>query len=263
MAAPICNMNQSELFDIKGKIALVTGSSGGIGSAFARGLCESGARVILNGRNREKLDQQVQQFKSEGFEVYGYDFDINDSAAVNNAITDIKKNIGEIDILVNNAGITVRAPLEDFKETDWDRIIATNLTSSFLVSKAVVGDMIARRSGKIINIGSLQSELGRPSITPYAASKGGLKMLTKGMAVEWAQYNIQVNGIGPGYFKTDMTKPLYENPEFNDWVCKRAPAKRWGLTEELVGTLIFLSSNASNYVNGQMIYVDGGLLSGV
>lgn len=256
-------MSQSELFNIKGKVALVTGSSGGLGSAFARGLCEHGAKVILNGRDRKKLDDQVQQFKSEGFDVYGYDFDINNSQAVKAAIADISQKIGEIDILVNNAGITVRAPLEDFEEADWDRIIATNLTSAFVVTKAVVGAMIARKSGKIINIGSLQSELGRPSITPYAASKGGLKMLTKGMAVEWAQHNIQVNGIGPGYFKTDMTKPLYENPEFNDWVCKRAPAKRWGLTDELIGALIFLSSKASDYVNGQMIYVDGGLLSGV
>ncbi|OOQ57737.1 SDR family NAD(P)-dependent oxidoreductase [Mucilaginibacter pedocola] len=256
-------MFQSDLFDIKGKVALVTGSSGGLGSAFAKGLCQHGARVILNGRNRQKLDAQVKQFTEDGYEVYGYDFDIADSAAVNAAVADISSKIGDIDILVNNAGITVRAPLEDFDESDWDRIIASNLTSAFIVSKAVVGKMIARRSGKIINIGSLQSELGRPSITPYAASKGGLKMLTKGMAVEWAKHNIQVNGIGPGYFKTDMTKPLYENTDFNDWVCKRAPAGRWGETDELVGALIFLSSKASDYVNGQMLYVDGGLLSGV
>lgn len=256
-------MSESGLFNIKGKIALITGSSGGLGSAFAKGLCQHGAKVILNGRNKEKLNHQVQQFTDEGFEVYGYNFDINDSAGVNAAITDINNNIGEINILVNNAGITVRAPLEEFNEDDWDKIIATNLTSAFIVSKAVVGKMIASKSGKIINIGSLQSELGRPSITPYAASKGGLKMLTKGMAVEWAQHNIQVNGIGPGYFKTDMTKPLYENPEFNNWVCKRAPAGRWGETDELIGALVFLSSRASDYVNGQMIYVDGGLLSGV
>jgi gluconate 5-dehydrogenase len=257
------DMNQNELFDIRGKVALVTGSSGGLGLAFARGLCGHGAKVILNGRNTQKLNEQVEILTQEGFEVFGYAFNINDSIAVNTAVAAINKRVGEIDILVNNAGITVRAPLEDFKEDDWNTIIAINLTGPFLVSRAVVGQMIARRAGKIINIGSLQSELGRPSITPYAASKGGLKMLTKGMAVEWAQHNIQINGIGPGYFKTEMTKPLYENPEFNNWVCKRAPAKRWGLTDELIGALIFLSSKASDYVNGQMIYVDGGLLAGV
>lgn len=252
-----------EIFNIRGKVALVTGSSGGIGHAFAQGLCRHGATVVLNGRNADKLKKQVEELRSEGFNVYGYDFDITDAGAVSAAVTSIIKNVGEIDILVNNAGITFRGPLEDFSLENWDKIIATNLTSAFVVSKAVIGKMIARQAGKIINIGSLQSELGRPSITPYAASKGGLKMLTKGMAVEWAQHNIQVNGIGPGYFKTDMTKTLYENIEFNDWVCKRTPAKRWGLTDELVGALIFLSSNASNYVNGQMVYVDGGLLSGV
>ncbi|TCC96868.1 SDR family NAD(P)-dependent oxidoreductase [Pedobacter psychroterrae] len=256
-------MNPNELFNIKNKVALVTGSSGGLGAAFARGLCEHGARVILNGRNQEKLTDQVNQLRREGHQVWGYDFDINNSEQVNEAVEAISQEVGDIDILVNNAGITIRGPLESFSDADWDLIIAVNLSGAFKVSRAVAAGMIKRKSGKIINIGSLQSELGRPSITPYAASKGGLKMLTKGMAVEWAKHNIQTNGIGPGYFKTDMTKPLYENTEFNDWVCKRTPGQRWGLTEELVGALIFLSARASDYVNGQMIYVDGGLLSSV
>lgn len=256
-------MQPQELFNIKGKIALVTGSSGGLGAAFARGLCQHGARVILNGRNRVKLESQVQALAKEGFEVYGYVFDVNNSAEIKEAIDAIYTQIGTLDILVNNAGVTVRAPLEDFKDDDWDKIIGINLNGAYKVSKAVVRAMMARGAGKIINIGSLQCELGRPSIAPYAAAKGGLKMLTKGMAVEWAKYNIQSNGIGPGYFKTEMTKPLYEDEAFNAWVCARTPSNRWGLTEELIGALIFLSSPASNYMNGQMIYVDGGLLASV
>jgi gluconate 5-dehydrogenase len=219
--------------------------------------------VILNGRNQEKINQQVKELQILGYSAYGYKFDITDSKQINEAIEKINEEIGTIDILVNNAGITIRTPLENFKDEDWDTIINTNLTGAFKVSKAVVKGMIEKKEGKIINIGSLQCELGRPSITPYAASKGGLKMLTKGMAVEWAKYNIQINGIGPGYFKTEMTTALFENSEFNDWVCSRTPSNRWGLTEELIGALLFLSSSASNYVNGQMLYVDGGLLASI
>lgn len=256
-------MEHAKLFNVEGKVALVTGSTGGIGKAFAQGLCQNGATVILNGRNQVKIDQQVKEFRSLGYSAYGYQFDLTDSTQIIEAVEKINEEIGTIDILVNNAGITVRNPLEDFKDDDWDAIINTNLTGVFRMSKAVVKGMISKGAGKIINIGSLQCELGRPSITPYAASKGGLKMLTKGMAVEWAKYNIQANGIGPGYFKTDMTKALYENKEFSDWVCSRTPSKRWGLTEELLGTLLLLSSSASNYINGQMIYIDGGLLASV
>jgi len=256
-------MKYRNLFNLKGKVGLVTGSTGGIGKAFAEGLSEQGVTVILNGRNQQKLDQQVKEFKDRGYDVYGIQFDIADSTQVKEAIDKISKEIGLIDILVNNAGITIRGPLEDFKDDDWDTIMNTNLTGVYKISKAVAKGMISKGAGKIINIGSLQCELGRPSITPYAASKGGLKMLTKGMAVEWAKYNIQVNGIGPGYFKTEMTKLLYADAEFDKWVCSRTPSGRWGLTEELVGALIFLSSSASNYVNGQMIYVDGGLLASV
>lgn len=256
-------MKAEKLFNIKGKIALITGSTGGLGHAFAKGLAENGCIVVLNGRNQKKLDSQVKQFKDSGYQVHGYAFDITSSEQVNSAIRQITEEVGAIDILVNNAGINLRAPLENFKDEDWDAIIGINLTGTYKVSKAVVKSMIERESGKIINIGSMQSELGRPTIAPYAASKGGIKMLTKGMAVDWAKYNIQVNAIGPGYFKTDLTKALYENPEFDAWLCKRTPSNRWGDTEELIGALLFLASPASNYVNGQMLYVDGGLLASV
>jgi len=256
-------MKSQELFNIKGKVALITGSSGGLGAAFARGLCEQGARVVLNGRDKQKIHHQVEALTRDGFEVYGHVFDVNDAVAISAAVDDINQQVGTIDILVNNAGITVRSPLEDFADDDWDQIIAINLTGVYKVSKAVVHGMMAKGAGKIINIGSLQCELGRPAITPYAASKGGVKMLTKGMAVEWGKYNIQSNGIGPGYFKTDMTKALYEDDAFHAWVCARTPSKRWGVTDDLMGALIFLSSRASDYMNGQMLYVDGGLLASV
>jgi gluconate 5-dehydrogenase len=178
---------------------------------------------------------------------------------VERGITEIEKKLGVIDILVNNAGIQHRAPLEEFELADWNRVINTNLTGAFIVSRAVVKSMIQRKSGKIINICSLQSELGRPTIAPYAAAKGGLKMLTRAMATEWAKHNVQVNGIGPGYFKTNLTKALWENPEFDSWLCNRTPAHRWGNPEELIGTLIYLSSPASSFLNGQIIYVDGGI----
>ncbi len=252
-----------DLFDVQGKIALITGSTGGLGNSFAEGLAKKGARVILNGRNAEKLEQQVQAFKAKGYQAFGYVFDITRSDAIKAAVAAIEKEVGSIDILVNNAGINLRAPLEDFDDDDWDTVIGINLTGAYKVAKAVVQSMIKNKAGKIINIGSMQSELGRYSIAPYAASKGGIKMLTKGMAVDWAKYNIQSNGIGPGYFKTDMTKPLYENPEFDQWLCSRTPSNRWGNPEELLGALLFLASDASNYVNGQMIYVDGGLLASV
>jgi len=251
------------IFNIKDKVALVTGSTGALGSTFARGLAAHGAVVILNGRNKDKLDQKVSQLKSEGVKAFGYVFDVTNSEQVNDAISKIEKEVGPIDILVNNAGTNLRAPLEDFKDEDWNTVIGINLTGAYLVAKAAVHSMIKRKSGKIINIGSVQSELGRNTIAPYAASKGGLKMLTKGMAIDWAKYNIQVNGIGPGYFKTELTQPLYENPEFDAWLCGRTPSNRWGEPEELLGALLFLSSSASSYVNGHMLYVDGGLISSV
>ena len=256
-------MKAERLFNIEGKTALVTGSTGGLGSLFAKGLAENGSRVILNSRSQEKVDAQVEAFKNLGYEAHGYAFDITKSAEVNRAIEQINEEVGVIDILVNNAGINLRAPLEDFDDDDWDKVIGINLTGAYKVSKAVAKGMIQKKAGKIINIGSMQSELGRPTIAPYAASKGGLKMLTKGMATDWAKHNIQINGIGPGYFKTEMTKALHENPEFDAWLCGRTPSNRWGNADELLGSLLFLSSPASSYVNGQMIYVDGGMLATV
>lgn len=256
-------MKITELFNVSGKIALITGSTGGIGSALAKGLGENNSIVVLNGRDKKKLGEQYDELRSLGLRVHAYSFDITNSEQTANAISQIQYDVGNIDILINNAGITVRNKLEVFNDEDWDKIIAVNLTAAYRVAKAVVPGMISRRSGKIINIGSMQSELGRPSITPYAASKGGLKMLTKGMAVEWAQHNIQVNGIGPGYFKSEMTRSLYENPDFDRWLCSRTPSARWGNMEELLGALLLLASPASSYMNGQMIYVDGGLLASV
>ncbi|MEJ2615484.1 MAG: SDR family NAD(P)-dependent oxidoreductase [Ignavibacteriaceae bacterium] len=249
------------LFDVSDKIALITGSSRGIGNALARGLAQAGCIVILNGTNKETLDAAVDNFKTEDFKVYGYAFNVTNENEVNKNIEKIQKEIGMIDILVNNAGIQIRGPLENFDYSDWQKVINTNLTGAFLISKAVVKEMIERKNGKIINICSVQSELARPSITPYTTSKGGLRNLTRGMATEWGKYNIQINGIAPGYFKTEMTKSLYQNESFDTWLRSRTPANRWGEPEELIGSLIFLSSNASDYVNGHIIYVDGGLVT--
>lgn len=256
-------MKTDRLFKVEGKNALITGSTGGLGSLFAQALAENGCNVILHGSKQEKVDAQVNSFKEMNYRVFGYAFDIMDGEQIYTSVQKIVKEVGDIDILVNNAGINLRAPLEDFDDEEWDRIIGINLTGAYKVSKAVVKGMIQQKSGKIINIGSMQSEMSRPTIAPYAASKGGIKMLTKGMATDWAKYNIQVNGIGPGYFKTDMTRPLWENREFDSWLRNRTPSDRWGNPEELAGALLFLSSEASSYVNGQMIYVDGGLLATV
>jgi len=254
---------RQNLFNVRDKIAIVTGSTGALGFTFARGLAENGAKVVLNGRNQEKLGEKVQALRDENLDVEGYSFDVTNSEQVISSIQSIEDEIGPLDILINNAGITLRGPLETYKDEDWHTLIETNLTGPYLVSKAVARNMIKRKRGKIINIGSVQSEAGRPTIAAYTASKGGIKLLTQGMAIDWAKYNIQVNGIGPGYFKTEMTRPLYENPEFDQWLCNRTPSNRWGEPEELIGAMLFLASDASSYVNGQMIYVDGGLLSSV
>lgn len=252
-----------DLFSVKNKIALVTGSTSGLGLTFARCLAENGARVILNGRDHQKIEKIRRDFSARGLHAAGFSFDVLDTEAIAAAAKAIYSEVGPPDILVNNAGINLRSPLHEFNDEDWDKVIGINLTGTYKVTKAFVSPMIERRSGKIINIGSMQSELGRATIAPYAASKGGVKMLTRGMAADWAKYNIQVNGIGPGYFKTELTKALYEDPEFDSWLCSRTPSNRWGNTEELSGALLFLSSDASSYVNGQMIYVDGGLLATV
>jgi len=247
------------LFNIEGKRILITGSTGGIGYILAQGIAKAGATVIINGRTQEKIDAAIRSFNDMGLKAKGSVFDITNEAEVEKAIAQIEKEEGSIDVLVNNAGIQHRAPLEEFKLDNWNNILNTNVTGAFVVSKSVVKGMIQRKSGKIINICSLQSELARPSIAPYATAKGALKMLNRAMATEWAKHNIQVNGIGPGYFKTSMTKALWKNEEFDTWLCKRTPANRWGNPEELVGALIFLSSDASSYINGQFIFVDWGI----
>ena len=250
------------LFNLKGKNCLITGSSRGLGFAMAKGMGEAGANLIINGRNKKNLEKSVGMLQQEGIDnVHGYTFDIIDKKEIVQKIALIEKEVGPIDILVNNAGINKRGPLEEISEELWCEVIDINLKGAFLVSQQVVKGMIKRRAGKIINTCSLMSELGRNTIAPYAASKGGLKMLTKNMAVEWAQYNIQVNGIGPGYFITDMTEPLRADHDFDQWLKNRTPARRWGYPEELVGALIFLSTPASDFVNGQIIYVDGGILA--
>ena len=229
------------MFDLNNKIILLTGSSGGLGFTMARGLAKEGAIVILNGRNKEKLIQASERLKQEKISAEGFAFDVSDSSGVEDGIRKIIEKYGRIDVLVNNAAIQIRGPLEDFEEADWNQIINVNLSGAFIVSKQIVKGMILQKSGKIINICSLQSDLGRPTIAPYAASKGGLKMLTRAMATEWAKHNIQVNAIGPGYFKTEMTKSLYENPEFDSWLCSRTPSNRWVNPVELLGTMIFVA----------------------
>jgi gluconate 5-dehydrogenase len=249
------------LFDLTEKIALITGSSQGIGFGIARGLGQAGATIILNGRNEERLNRAVSTLSSEGSKVFGYPFDVSNSNQIDQKISSIEREVGAIDILVNNAGIQRRGPLETIEESVWREVIETNLTAVFLTTKRVVKGMIDRRSGKIINICSLMSEISRPTIAPYTASKGGVKMLTRAMAVEWAKYNIQVNGIGPGFIVTEMNKPLLEDPKFDAMVKSRTPAGRWGEPSDLAGAAVFLASQASDYVTGQIIYVEGGLLS--
>jgi gluconate 5-dehydrogenase len=253
-------MASLSLFDLNGRTALITGSSQGLGLAFARGLARAGAAIVLNGRDEKKLAAAAVQLRGEGARVTVAAFDVTDGAATARGVERIEE-AGPIDILVNNAGIQRRAPLVEMSEAQWREVIDTNLTSAFLVARVVAPRMIARRAGKIINICSLMSEVGRATTGPYTAAKGGLKMLTRAMTVEWARHNLQVNGIGPGYFATELTKPLVENPEFNAWVCQRTPAGRWGNPEELVGAAVFLASAASDFVNGQIIYVDGGMLA--
>ena len=246
-------------FDLSGRIALITGSSAGIGFALARGLAGAGATVILNARNEDKLALAAAKLREEGTTVHAVAFDVTSSEATSAAIARIEQEIGAIDILVNNAGMQRRAPLEEFEERTWHELMKTNVDSVFFVGQAVARFMIERRRGKIINICSVQSELGRPNIAPYAASKGAVKMLTKGMAIDWGQYGIQVNGLGPGYFKTELTEALVNNPEFSGWLIARTPSRRWGDVEDLVGAAVFLASDASNFVNGHILYVDGGV----
>lgn len=247
------------LFDLTGKRALVTGSSQGIGFALARGLAQAGAEVVLNGRDPEKLESAAGALADEGHTVKTLQFDVTDHAAVRAKVDDFEKQTGAIDILVNNAGMQHRTPLEDFPADAFERLLQTNIASVFHVGQAVARHMIARGEGKIVNICSVQTALARPGIAPYTATKGAVANLTKGMATDWAQHGLQCNGLAPGYFDTPLNAALVNDPEFSAWLEKRTPAGRWGNVEELVGTCIFLSSNASSFVNGTTIFVDGGI----
>jgi gluconate 5-dehydrogenase len=250
------------LFDLSGKTALVTGSSGGIGLTMARGLAEAGATIVLNGRNAPKLAAATRELSAAGHAVSSRAFDVADEAAVLAAFAEMDASGVVIDVLVNNAGVNLRKPMVEMTTDEWRGVIETDLTAAFQVGREAARRMIARgRGGKIINIASLASEVARATIAPYTASKGALKMLTRSMAAEWAAHGIQANAIGPGYIVTEMTQPLVNDPKFDAWVRGRTPSGRWGLPDDLIGAAVFLASKASNYVNGQVIYVDGGLLA--
>jgi gluconate 5-dehydrogenase len=252
-------MKNTERFGLAGQLALVTGSSQGIGLAIAQGLAEAGAHVVINGRDASKLEAARADLSLKGHGVAVANFDVTDEAAVTAGIGEVEQKVGPISILVNNAGMQFRSPLEDFPLEKWRELMRVNVESAFIVGKAVAKGMIARRSGKIINIGSVQSELGRATIAPYTATKGAIKMLTRGMCADWARHGIQVNAIGPGYFKTPLNQALVDNPEFSSWLEKRTPAGRWGTVDELIGAAVFLASPASSFVNGHILYVDGGI----
>jgi len=246
-------------FDLSGQVALVTGAYRGLGFAIAQGLARAGASVVLSGRNRERLGEAAALLAAQGLAARTAVFDVTNREAAREAVASIEREHGHLDILFNNAGIQRRHPFAEFPQADWDELIATNLTAPFIVSQAVVPGMMARHRGKIVHIASLLSELARPSVVPYAAAKGGLRQLTRGMAVELAAHNIQVNAIAPGYFATEMNRALIDDAEFNAWVCKRTPAGRWGQPDELSGLAVFLASSASDYVSGQMIIIDGAM----
>lgn len=252
-----------ELFNIKGKVALVTGSTHGLGMAMAMGLGKAGATIIVNGNSsQDKIDNAVAEYKKEGINAIGYKFNVADEKAVISAIQKIETEVGNIDILVNNAGIIKRTPLAEMEVEDFKQVLDIDLVSPFIVSKHVVKGMMERKEGKIINICSMMSQLGRNTVGAYAAAKGGLVMLTKNMATEWARFNIQINGIGPGYFATTQTAPIrVDGHPFNDFIVNRTPAAKWGDPNDLAGAAIFLSSKASDFVNGHILYVDGGILA--
>lgn len=253
----------NSLFDIKGKVALITGSTHGLGMAMAKGLGQAGATIVVNGNSsQQKIDDAVAALKSEGINAVGYKFNVTEEQEVKAAVAKIESEVGPIDILINNAGIIKRIPLIDMEVADFKEVIDIDLVSPFIVSKHVAKGMIERRQGKIINICSMMSELGRNTVGAYAAAKGGLKMLTKNMATEWAKYNVQINGIGPGYFATEQTKPIrVDGHPFNDFIISRTPAAKWGDPSDLAGAAIFLSSKASDFVNGHILFVDGGILA--
>lgn len=257
------------MFDLSGKVALVTGGGSGIGFGIAKGLAQAGATIVFNGRNAEKVAKAEQEFKKLGINAHGYVFDVSKEDEVKSAIEKIKSEVGIIDILVNNAGIIKRIPMLDMSLSDFKEVIDIDLVAVFIMSKAVIPDMIKKGGGKIINICSLMSELGRETVSAYAAAKGGLKMLTRNIASEYGEYNIQCNGIGPGYIATELTQNLREtqpNGEphpFDKFIKDKTPANRWGTPEDLAGPAVFLASSASDFVNGQILYVDGGLLASI
>ncbi len=255
-------MSAASLFDLTGKRALITGGTHGLGMAMAKGLAQAGATLIINGHTPDKMNTALEYYKKQGFKVLGYLFDVTDEQEVSKSIEQIEREAGPIDILINNAGIIMRTPILEMSAADFRKVVDIDLTGPFIVSKHVGKRMIERKAGKIINICSMMSELGRNTVSAYAAAKGGLKMLTKNMATEWAKHNVQVNGIGPGYFATEQTAPIrVDGHPFNQFIIDRTPAGRWGDPDDLIGTAVFLSSAASNFVNGQIIYVDGGILA--
>ncbi len=254
-------MAANPLFDLSGRTALVTGSTRGLGRAMIEGLARAGAAVVVNGTNPAGVAAAAAELRSAGFSADGVSFDVTDEAAIVTAFERFDQSGTAIDILVNNAGIQFRKLMLELATADWRRVVETNLTSAFVIGREAAKRMVKRGAGKIVNIGSLMSECARATVAPYTVSKGGIKMLTRAMAAEWAASGIQANAIGPGYMVTEMNKALIDNPDFDAWVKGRTPSKRWGKPDELVGAAVFLSSSASNYVNGQIIYVDGGMLS--
>jgi len=254
-------MSNTGYFDLSGRTALVTGSSRGIGRAVAEGLAQAGARVILNGRDSTSLEST----RAELAQRYGDDriaaraFDVTDPDAVDAAVTDMERDFTEVAILVNNAGVQHRVPLVDLELSDWNRVMETNVTSAFLVGRALARGMIARGAGRIVNIGSVQSDLARPGIGAYTASKGAIRNLTRAMAAEWASHGLSINAVAPGYLRTEMTRALVDDPTFSAWVEGRTPAGRWGEVDDVVGPVIFLCSDAAAFVNGQLLFVDGGM----
>lgn len=247
------------LFDLTGRRALITGSSQGIGYALAEGLAQHGASVLINGRTAETVEKAVAALREKGFAADAAIFDVTQKVPVVEGVAEIESRIGSIDILINNAGMQFRSPLEDFPADKWEQLLVTNISSAFYVGQAVARGMIERKAGKIINIASVQSEMARPGIAPYTATKGAIRNLTRGMCADWAKYGLQINAIAPGYFKTPLNQALVDNPEFSGWLEKRTPAGRWGNVEELVGAAVFLAGRGSSFVNGHTLYVDGGI----